>query len=130
MYESTGWNSRLTFDRLPKQKVYYMENICLPHTRNDVVLETMKKSQQVAVEVNQDYVIVHYDLAIAKNARAIQEVERPRFNNIFICFGGFHIQMAYFKALGYMVSDSGGPEVLIQSGVLGTSTGVSEYIHC
>ncbi len=123
MYESTpmwvGWNSRLTSDRLPKQKVFYMENICLPPTRNDVVLDTMKKSQQVAVEINQDYVIVHYDLAIAKNARAIQEVERPRFNNIFICFGGFHIQMAYFKALGYMVSDSGGPEVLIQSGVLG-----------
>ena len=77
-----GWNSRLTTDELPMQNVCYMENICLPPTRRDVVVKTMEVSQKVAEEVNQDAVVVHYDLAIAKIARALKDMERPRFDNV------------------------------------------------
>lgn len=37
-----GWNSKVTVDNLPKQHNGYMETICLPPTRPDVVAETLK----------------------------------------------------------------------------------------
>lgn len=114
----TGWNSLITEDKLPKQKVLYMENITLPPTRLDVVLETMKVSQQVANECGEDFMVVHYDLAIAKPALQIQAVESPRFDNLFIAFGPFHISLAYFGALGHLIDSSGGPEILTECGVL------------
>ncbi len=77
-----GWNSRLNTDELPMQNVCYMENICLPPTRHDVMVKTMEVSQNVAEEVNQDAMVVHYDLAIAKIARALKDMERPRFDNV------------------------------------------------
>ena len=45
---SVGWNSHVTPHPLPKQQIAYMENICLPPTRLDVVVETLKVSQNVA----------------------------------------------------------------------------------
>ena len=41
----TGWNSLITPDSLPKQRVAYTENICSPPTRLDVVAKTPKVSQ-------------------------------------------------------------------------------------
>ena len=35
-----GWNSLLTRDDLPQQKIGYMDNLNLPPTRLDVVAET------------------------------------------------------------------------------------------
>lgn len=114
----TGWNSQLTNDPLPKQKVLYMNSINLPPTRLDVVLETMKISQKVARECGEENIIVHYDLAIAKPALQIQAAESPRFDNLFIAFGPFHICLAYFGALGYIIESSGGPEILTETDVL------------
>ena len=118
----TGWNSLITEDALPKQKVLYLENLTLPPTRNDVVLETMKMSQQIAKECGEDYMLVHYDLAIAKPALQIQAAESPRFDNLFIAFGPFHISLAFFRALGYLIDSSGGPEMLTESGLLATGS--------
>ncbi len=36
-----GWNSLVTEDTLPLQTVGYMDNICKPITRLDVVAETL-----------------------------------------------------------------------------------------
>jgi hypothetical protein len=114
----TGWNAQLTEDILPQQHVAYMENISLPPTRMDVVVETMKISQQVAKECGEDYAVVTYDLAIAKPAMQIQANEAPLYNNIFICFGAFHICLAYFGCLGYFLDGSGGPNILTETDVL------------
>ena len=54
----------------------------------------MKLSQAVG-ECNYKTVIVHYDLAIAKLALQIQASESPQFDNLFICFGPFHILLAF-----------------------------------
>ena len=118
----TGWNSLITEDPLPKQNVLYMENISLPPTRLDVVVETMKISQQVASECDEEYIVVHYDLAIAKPALQIQATESPRFDNLFIAFGPFHICLAYFGALGHFIENSGGPEILTESDVLASGS--------
>lgn len=118
----TGWNSLITVDVLPQQRVLYLENITLPPTRNDVVLETMKIAQEIAEECGEDYMLVHYDLAIARPALQIQAAEAPRFDNLFIAFGPFHISLAFFGALGYLIDSSGGPEVLTESGVLASGS--------
>lgn len=43
----------------------------------------------------------------------IQVTESPRFDNVFINMGGFHIQMSFFKALGKYI-DSWGIEILLE----------------
>jgi len=117
-----GWNSRYTEDTLPLQRIGYMDNIKLPPTRLDVVAETLKKSQKVAEECKQKYIVVHYDLAIAKPAKQIQSTESPVYDNVFICFGPFHIQLAYFASLGYIIEDSGITDILIDCEALGSGS--------
>ena len=50
----------------------YMDNLSLPPTRLDVVAETLKISQMVAAQCNEEFAIVHYDLAVVKPAMQIQ----------------------------------------------------------
>ena len=127
----TGWNAETIEDPLPKQNVVYMENINLPPTRFDVIMETMKRSQEVAKECGERYLVVHYDLAVAKPAIQIQSMESPRFDNLFIAFGPFHICLAYFGALGHLIGSSGGPEILTECEVLaiGSLTGFLSGKH-
>ena len=113
-----GWNSSLTDDPLPKQRIGYMENISLPSTRLDVVVETLKQSQRVKNECREQFIIVHYDLSVAKPAMQIQAAEAPKYDDIFICFGPFHILVAYFGSMGYLLDGSGGPEILTENSVL------------
>jgi len=113
-----GWNALITPDPLPKQSIGYMENINFPPTRLDVVAETLKQSQRVASECEQQYVVVHYDLAVAKLAMQIQSTEAPLYDNVFICFGPFHILLAYFACLGHIIDGYGGPNILTETVVL------------
>ena len=105
----TDWNLLVTEDPLPRQRIVYMENLNLPPTRLDVVAETLRLSQRFAQECREDFVVVHYDLAIAKPALQIQAAEDPTYN-VFICFGPLHIELAYFGALGHFLDCSGGPQ--------------------
>ena len=109
-----GWNSLKEVDINPQQKVFYMQHIKLPPTRNDVVKETLRRSQIVASECNEPYALVTYDLAVAKIAKQIQATEKPLFDNVFIMFGSFHIEMSYFSSLGRIIEGSGGPYVLTE----------------
>ncbi len=113
-----GFNSLIMVDPLPIQKIGYMENIPFPPTRLDVVAKTLQVSQQVAEECAQEYILVTYDLAIAKPAIQMQTEEAPLYDNVFICFGPFHTMLAYFGSLGWFIDGSGGPYILIESGVL------------
>ena len=126
-----GWNSQMTDDPLPKQKIAYMENLTLPITRLDVVAETLRVTQQVAQECGQEYGVVHYDLNAAKPALQIQSTEAPKYDNLFICFGPFHIMMSYFGSVGYLIDSSGGPEILVDADVLasGSLTGFLKGKH-
>ena len=110
-----GWNSLKEVDINPQQKVFYMQHIKLPPTRNDVVKETLKRSQTVAVEeCGEKYALVTYDLAVAKIAKQIQASDSPDFDNVFIMFGSFHTEMSYFGSLGRIIEGSGGPYVLTE----------------
>ncbi len=76
----SGWNAKLTEDHLPQQIVGYMDNICQPITRLDVVAETLRRSQRVAEECKQQYAIVTEDLAAAKLALNLQDTEAPLYD--------------------------------------------------
>ena len=73
-----GWNTQRYPEPVKKQVVCYMQNIRLPPTREDVVKETLKRSQAVANECGDKYAIVTYDLAVATIARRIQIQNSPK----------------------------------------------------
>ena len=124
-----GWNSRndaSSFDQ--KQKIFYLPQINQSPTSHSVVLETMKRSQQLAKESKIKEIAVTYDLAIAKVAMQIQAKESPRFDNLFIAMGTFHLEMASFNALGKYIEESGGPYILVESGVI-ASNSVKNFLN-
>ena len=115
----SGWNSTITKDDLPAQKIGYLTNIGAPPTQHDVVNETLKRNVTIAKECKEDCIATTYDLAIAKPASQLQDTMRPKYDNIFVCFGAFHIQFRYLSAIGYLLDGSGAAHLLMESGVLG-----------
>lgn len=126
-----GFNSVISDDAHPKQKISYLTPINSSPTNKSVVLETMKQSQKICQDLQQTSIQVTYDLAIAKVALQIQATEKPTFDNLFIHLGPFHIMMAYFKVLGKVIIDCGLPNVMVQSNLLamGSLNGFLEGKH-
>ena len=58
-----------------------------------------------------------YDLAIAKPASQLQDTMQPKYDNVFVCFGVFHVMFRYLSAVGYLMG-SGAVHVLMESGAL------------
>ncbi|CAG9818900.1 unnamed protein product [Phaedon cochleariae] len=121
----TGWNN-LQLDSstlpMPIQNVSYLPPINESPTNMSVVAHTLNLAQNIAHECQQPYISVTYDLAIAKMTMQIQSEERPKYNNIFIQLGAFHIQIFFFKAVGKYIEESGGPYILAESGVLASGS--------
>ena len=84
----------------------------------DSIQETLRITQRCAKECNQKFGIVTYDLNAAKPAMQIQVTEQPQYNDVFIMLGAFHIEMAFFKAIGKLITASGGPDMLTETDVL------------
>lgn len=110
-----GFNSLIHQDDSTKQQIYYLTTINLSPTNTSVVQETMIQSLKAAEECSQTYVRVSYDLAIAKVALQIQSTEFPRFQNLFIHIGSFHVMMAYFKAIGKIIDNCGLSNIMVDS---------------
>ncbi|CAG9814716.1 unnamed protein product [Phaedon cochleariae] len=119
-----GFNSKMIPDDGPKQKVTYLTPINISPTENSVVIGTMIQAQNAASECKQRYIQIIYDLAIAKVALEIQSTEHPRFENVFIHLGSFHIMMAYFyfKAVGKVIDDCGLSYMMIESKLLANNS--------
>ena len=99
-----------------------MNPISEPPTRNDVVQETMIRSLNVANEVNQEYAIVTYDLAVALKAYSIQALKTPKFDKLIILLGNFLLELAFFGAVGTFIANSGIEHLLTASGVLASGS--------
>ena len=80
---------------------------------------------KVSQEMNQDYAIVSYDLAVALKAYSIQALQSPLFDNLIILLGNFHLEMAFFGAVGTFIADSGIEYLLTEADILanGSLTG-------
>ena len=113
-----GYYSQFVQDQLPQQRIWYMDPISAPPTRNDVVRETMKRSMNVAAETQQKCGIVTYDLAVALKAYSIQALDAPVFDNLLILLGNFHLELAFFGAVGTFINESGAEYLLTEAGVL------------
>lgn len=48
----------------------------------------------------------------------IQYIEKPKFSNLFIFLGSFHIELAIFSIFGKIIAESGGPDILNECEVL------------
>ena len=55
----------------------------------------MVQSIQVSKEIKQKYAIVTYDLAAKLKTYCIQAVQAPKFDNLIIFLGNFHIELAF-----------------------------------
>ena len=78
----------------------------------------MVQSLKVADGMKQKYAIVTYDLAVAQKAYAIQSLKAPAFDRLIILLGNFHLEMAFFGALGTYLADSGIENLLTEVSVL------------
>ena len=112
-----GWNVQHRIDKKATEKIWYLPAINQSPT-STVVKETMKRAQQLAVECGKREVALTYDLAIAKMVMEIQTEEAPTFDDIFVTLGSFHIEMAFFSVIGKYNSESGGPHLLAESGII------------
>ena len=74
---------------------------------------------------NRSYAIGTYDLAVAAKAYSIQALEAPATDKLVILLGNFHLEMAYFGALGTYIHESGAEFIFTESGILaeGSLTG-------
>ncbi len=62
------------------------------------------------------------DIAAGKPAVQMQVEERPLYGNVFICFGAFHITLAYFAGIGFVLAESGGTEIIVETEVLASGS--------
>ena len=113
-----GWNTQHRIEKKATEKIWYLPAINQSSTSTAVVKETMKKAQQLAVECGKCEIALTYDLTIAKMAMEIQIEESPTSDNIFVTLGSFHMEMAFFSVIGKYISESGGPHLLTESGII------------
>lgn len=109
-----GFYSKILIDDSRVQKVSYLATINESPTNNSTVLKTLELSQDIANECQAPYIQITYDLAMARTSYCIQAQESPRFDNIFIHLGAFHIEMAFFKAVGTFIEDCGLSNIMIE----------------
>ena len=88
----------------------------------------MSRSLKVAEEASRNTIAVTYDLAIAKRALQIQGEESSKYYSIFVALGSFHVEMAFFSAIGKIIAESGGPHVLQESEALAKRS-LQSFIH-
>ena len=80
-----------------------MRNIQLPPTRDDVIRQILKISQEVATDCGDEFALLMCNLACAKIAGHIQIEESPKFDKCFIQFGQFHALLSTYSSLGTMI---------------------------
>ena len=88
----SGWNTSLSAPVQDIQKVWYLPQINDSPTSNTVVVETLKRSLQIASEAGKKMIAVTYDLAIAMKAMQIQNEESPKYGGVFVALDAFHIE--------------------------------------
>ena len=87
-------------------------------SKNNVVLETLKKTKQYAEKLGQNTIAVSYDLSVAIKAYSIQALEGPEFDNIIILLGNFHLELSFYGAIGTYLNEGGAEFILTESNVL------------
>ncbi|CAH2228320.1 jg1066, partial [Pararge aegeria aegeria] len=122
-----GFHSKILIDDSRVQKVSYLTPINESPTNHSTVLKTLELSQDIANECQAPYIQITYDLAIARTSYCIQAQESPRFDNIFIHLGAFHIELAFFNAVGTFIEDCGLSNIMTECELIANGS-VSGFI--
>lgn len=116
--EWSAWNSEHYLDKLPLQKIGYLPQINESPTSFSVVHKTLQIALETANQTSQQCIFVTYDLGIANKAYIIQNEMSPAFDRLFINIGAFHVELAFFKAIGKYIDSSGIPSLFVTSGLI------------
>ena len=101
----SGWNSTITKDDLPAQKIGYLANIGDPPTQHDVVNETTQRNITLAEECKEDYIATTYDLAIASQLPSCRTLCNPSTTKSLFALG--HSILCSASVVGYLMDGSG-----------------------
>ena len=95
----------------------------VPASNKSAIYKSLRRSGnhrrflEIAAEAQKASIAVTHDLATAKIAMQIQHEETPKYDDVFIALASFHIKMTFFKALGKITDESGGPYILKECGI-------------
>ena len=78
----------------------------------------MIRTMNVANETGQEYAVVTYDLQVALEAYSIQAIETPLFDKLLVMLGHFHIELAFYGAVGTFINESGIEFILSEADIL------------
>lgn len=116
------FDNKIYKDSVQLSRIGYLKPINKPPTDAVVVRHTLELCLKIREELGQEYIEVTYDLAVAKLALRIQSVYSPLYDSVFIHLGFFHVQMAFFHAVGTFIDDSGFSTIMIQSGLIASDS--------
>ena len=73
-----------------------MQEIWQPQTSDAAVTEKIGTTQKIAIEHGKKFVLVTYDLTIAKKITQIQPSDKPN-NKVFTFLGALLSELAFFE---------------------------------
>ena len=94
-----GWNTKYSLQNKTTQKIWYRPQINQSPRSTSVIAETMRRSSTITSEGQKENIFRDVISCYSKVSNQIQAEEKPIFNKIFISFGYFHLEMAFFSAL-------------------------------
>lgn len=117
-----GYNSKIYSDYVPLSRIAYLKSLEACPTKNWVIKKTLENSLKIKDELELDYIEVTYDLAIAMKAYRIIATDPEKYKEIFVHVGFFHVEMAFFHALGKLIEDSGFNKIMVESDLLASGS--------
>ena len=113
-----GWLSQTAAQATcPVSKVEYMAPLNESINENSTVQYILEQSIKASTEVDQEYAIVTFDLAVAKKAYALVWQYTEQFSKVIVRMGVFHTICSLFGTVGKMMKGSGFSEIVIESGI-------------
>jgi predicted glycosyl hydrolase (DUF1957 family) len=61
-------------------------------------------------------------MQVALKAYSIQAIETPMFDKLLVMLGLFHVELAFYGALGTFINDSGMEYILTEANILAERT--------
>ena len=110
---------------MPRPNIGYCPMIAGSSTEYSTIYTVMKTIQAVTESLGQNDSVVTFDLAIYKKAKEIQWGYPNEFKHLIIRMGGFHIALNFLSAIGKKFQESGIEDLLMESGLYGSSSTVA-----
>ena len=119
----SGFNSIVSSSLPPPlTNIGYCPMIAGSSAEYSTIYIVMQNVQKMIISLGQSHSVITFDLAIYMKAKEIQWRFPEEFDDMVIRVGGFHIALNYLAVIGKKLEDSGLEDLLIESGVFGSST--------